>query len=321
MRSMVLIECENGSPVNGALCAVQAAKTLGPLVIVACGSGAKQAADYLGRLLGVERVVVALPPDEISGSLRAESLAPFLVTLFGQLDCTHLLSSSGAWARALLPRVAALMNVMAFSDVVAVVDSQTFTRPVHAGAALMSVRSTDPFQVFSVRPSAFVPADVCLDATSVPTDIVTVDLGTAISSSLVQRIKPVEGADVELIGARIVVSGGRGVGSVEGFSRIRPLAALLGAAVGASRAAVDAGYAAADSQVGQTGKSVAPELYIALGISGAMQHWAGMKDSKVIVAINKDPEAPIFQFSDYGVVADLFDFLPEFEKSLSQSTT
>ena len=192
-------------------------------------------------------------------------------------------------------------------------------RPVHAGAALMTLRSQESVQILTVRSSSF-EAPKPREGTPAPVQAlepISVEPSGERSAVLLERTQPQQDGAVELIGARVVVSGGRGTGSAAGFDRLRPLAKVLGAAVGASRAAVDAGFAAADSQVGQTGKSVAPELYIAVGISGAVQHWAGMKDAKVIVAINKDPDAPIFEFADYGLVADLFEALPQLQASIA----
>lgn len=317
MTSLVLLECENGIWAGGATSAVAAAQALGPIVVLASGSGLQEAALQMARLPGVQQVLIAPGEDDVA--LRAEALAPLVVAQCRRLACTQILAAAGAHARAVLPRVAALMGVMAFSDVVRIVDAQRFVRPVHAGAALMTVQSRDAVRIFSVRPSAFAqprPAD----GTAAPVEVLAAPVATvgAPSATRVERRLPSGDAGVELIGARVVVSGGRGVGSAEGFDRLRPLARALGAAVGASRAAVDAGYAAADAQVGQTGKSVAPDLYLALGISGAVQHWAGMKDSKMIVGVNKDPEAPIFQFADVGLVADLFDVVPVLEAALAK---
>jgi electron transfer flavoprotein alpha subunit len=311
---LVLVECEAGVPLTGALCAVTAAQALGAMQLLVHGEGAQDAAASLARLPGVARVVVATGPE--GASLAAESLTASLVHLVREAGCSHIVASAGASARALLPRAAALLGVMAISEVVQVVDRNTYVRPVHAGSALMTVQSRDEVQVFSIRASSFKPAEPVGGAQPAQVDVHVVQGSANPAATRLARQKPGDDA-VELVGARVVVSGGRGVGSAEGFTRLQPLAKLLGAAVGASRAAVDAGFAAADSQVGQTGKSVAPDLYIALGISGAVQHWAGMKDSKVIVAVNKDPEAPIFQFADYYVVGDLFEVLPALEQALA----
>jgi electron transfer flavoprotein alpha subunit len=288
------------------------------MVVLACGTGAQEAANLLAKFPGVSNVLAVAPSGD-GKPARAEALAPLIAHQCAQVPCTHVIASAGANARAVLSRAAALLGVMALSDVVQVVDASTFVRPAHAGAVLMTVRIDDEVRILSVRPSAFDPAEP--DDARTPAAIDTLAPPTASSSaSLVERQRPSVGADVELIGARVVVSGGRGVGSAEGFQTLRPLAQALGAAIGASRAAVDAGYAAADSQVGQTGKTVAPDIYLAMGISGAVQHWAGMKDSKMIVAVNKDPEAPIFQFADYGLVADLFDVVPVLRDSLAKAS-
>jgi electron transfer flavoprotein alpha subunit len=311
---MVLVECDAGTPATGSLCAVTAAQPLGSLLVVAYGDGAQQAAVSLARLPGVARVVAAMGPH--GAPLSAEVLAASLAQLVSEEGCTHLVSSAGSSARALLPRTAALLGVMGISEVVRIVDRSTYVRPVHAGSALMTVQLQDGVQVLSIRASSFTPAQAQHDAPAASVDLHVVPDNGSPAARRIARQKPGDDAE-ELVGARVVVSGGRGVGSAEGFARLQPLAKLLSAAIGASRAAVDAGFAAADSQVGQTGKSVAPELYIALGISGAVQHWAGMKDSKVIVAVNKDPEAPIFQFADYFVVGDLFEVLPALEQALA----
>jgi electron transfer flavoprotein alpha subunit len=243
-------------------------------------------------------------------------MAPFLVEQRAQLGCTHIVAAGNAWTRSVLPRVAALLDVMALSEVVTIEDRTTYVRPVHAGSALMTLRLEDPVQILTVRSSAFEAPHAHARAPA-PVQAVVLRSTNERSASLLERRPSRQDGDIELVGARIVVSGGRGMGSAEGFERLRALARVLGAALGASRAAVDAGFAAADAQVGQTGKCVAPDLYIAIGISGAVQHWAGMKDSKVIVAINKDPEAPIFQFADYGLVADLFEVLPMLQQSIA----
>jgi electron transfer flavoprotein alpha subunit len=311
MTSLVLIQCEGDRPVAGALTALRAVEALGPIVVLAVGDGAGCAAHELVRMPRVERVIAldtVTPP-------RAELMALLLVQQQARLLCTHLVAAGNAWTRGVLPRVAALLDVMALSEVIRVIDEQTYVRPVHSGSALMTVRLQEPVHVLTVRSSAF-QAPHPTNGPPAPMEVLALPAMNEPTVSFLERTQQQSDA-VELIGARVVISGGRGIGSAEGFDRLRPLAKLLGAAIGASRAAVDAGYAPADAQVGQTGKSVAPELYIAVGISGAVQHWAGMKDSKIIVAINKDPEAPIFQFADYGLVADLFEVLPQFQESLA----
>ena len=311
MTALVLIQCEGDRPVNGALSALRAAQPLGRIVVLACGEGAERAACELALMPHVERVLMldaANPP-------RAETMAPLLIEQQSRLVCTHIVAAASAWTRGVLPRVAALLDVMALSEVVKIIDEQTYVRPVHAGSALMTLRLQDSVHVLTIRSSAF-EAPRPGDGPPAAIELIALPPTNERSASLRERSQQ-QSDTVDLIGARVVISGGRGIGSAEGFERLRPLAKALGAAVGASRAAVDAGYAPADAQVGQTGKSVAPELYIAVGISGAVQHWAGMKDSKVIVAINKDPDAPIFGFADYGLVADLFEVLPELQDSIA----
>jgi electron transfer flavoprotein alpha subunit len=232
-----------------------------------------------------------------------------------ELQATHLVAASTLLGRSVLPRAAALLDLMPLSEIVAIVDAHTFERPVHAGAAIARLRSDDPVHVIGLRGSAFAPPATRAGAPA-PIERINWPAHTVASATVVERrVQAGEGLP-SLSGARIVVSGGRGVGSAEGYAQLQPLARSLGAALGASRAAVDSGFAEASQQVGQTGQSVAPDLYLAMGISGAVQHWAGMKDSKLIVAVNKDPEAPIFQFADLGLVADLFEVLPELEAGL-----
>ena len=311
MTTLVLVQCEAGRPVNGALAALRAAQPLGVIHVLCCGSGAGQAAVELASMPQVASVM-SLDTPELP---RAEKMAPFLVEQRTRLECSHIIAAANAWTRGLMPRTAALLNVMPLSEVVKIIDAKTYLRPVHAGAALMTLRSDEPVQILTVRSSAF-EAPKPHDGPAAPVADISIEASNQRSASLLERTQPQLDGAVELIGARVVISGGRGMGSAEGFERLRPLAKALGAAVGASRAAVDSGFAAPDLQVGQTGKSVAPELYIAVGISGAVQHWAGMKDAKVIVAINKDPDAPIFEFADYGLVADLAEALPQLQQSI-----
>ncbi|MCA0242351.1 MAG: electron transfer flavoprotein subunit alpha/FixB family protein [Proteobacteria bacterium] len=312
MSVLVLVPCDDGRPADGALAALGAAQALGPLQVLACGPGAAAAAAGLALLPQVQRVLVLEAP----ALPRAEAMAPWLAQQCAARGCTHLVATALAWPRALLPRTAALLDLMAVTEVVKIVDADTFVRPVHAGAALTTLRVPDALRILTVRASAFEPPQPQVREPA-PVEAVAPPPAESRSASALQRQLPQADGSVALIGARVVVSGGRGTGSAAGFDQLRPLAQALGAAVGASRAAVDAGYAPADRQVGQTGKSVAPELYFALGISGAVQHWAGMKDSKVIVAVNKDPEAPIFQFADYGLVADLFEVLPALQSGIA----
>ena len=262
-------------------------------------AGPASAAAEAATLSGVAKVLHA---DEAGNGL-AEGLADLIVSLAG--GYSHIAAAATAYAKNVLPRVAALLDVMILSDVTAIVDADTFERPIYAGNAIQTVKSSDAKKVFTVRTAAFAAAAAGGAAAVEAVAAKGSDLSTWVEDKVAASDRP------ELTSAKIVVSGGRGVGSQADFALIETLADKLGAAVGASRAAVDSGFAPNDWQVGQTGKVVAPALYVAVGISGAIQHLAGMKDSKIIVAINKDEEAPIFQVADYGLVADLFTAVPE----------
>ncbi|MFN3645751.1 MAG: electron transfer flavoprotein subunit alpha/FixB family protein [Gemmobacter sp.] len=295
--------------VNGGQLATDAvAKTLtavaglGEVHLLVAGPAA--AAAEAAKLQGAAKVLHA----EDAGHGLAEGLADLVVSLAG--GYSHIAAAATAYAKNVLPRVAALLDVMVLTDVTAVVDADTFERPIYAGNAIQTVKSSDAKKVFTVRTAAFAAAGM---GGSAPVEAVA-PKASALSSWVEDKVAASDRP--ELTSARIVVSGGRGVGSKESFDIIEKLADKLGAAVGASRAAVDSGYAPNDWQVGQTGKVVAPQLYVAVGISGAIQHLAGMKDSKVIVAINKDEEAPIFQVADYGLVGDLFAVVPELTAKL-----
>ena len=288
---------------------VTAAKAIGGDVdILVAGSGAGDAATAAAKIDGVRKVLHA--DGEQYAHRLAEPFADLIVSVAGDYDA--ILKSAATTGKNVMPRVAALLDVMQISEIVAVEAPDTFVRPIYAGNAMQTVKSSDAKKVITVRATSFSAAGeggsaevVSLDAPADP------GLSSFVGEELTKSERP------ELTGAKVVISGGRALGSYENFEKyIFPVADKLGAAVGASRAAVDAGYVPNDYQVGQTGKVVAPELYIAVGISGAIQHLAGMKDSKVIVAINKDEEAPIFQVADYGLVADLFKALPELESAL-----
>ncbi len=288
---------------------VSAAKALGGEVhLLVAGHQIEAAAQAAATLEGVSQVLVA--DDVRFDHGLVENLAELVVCL-GR-DYPHILAAASAQGKDLLPRVAALLDVSMLSDVVSVVSDDTFVRPIYAGNAMATVQSLDPIKVMTVRTSAF---DAVGEQSPAP--VVAASGGEDTGLSQFIGLERIESERPELGAARVVVSGGRGVGSGENFALIDALADALGGAVGASRAAVDAGYVPNDYQVGQTGKIVAPELYIAVGISGAIQHLAGMKDSKVIVAINKDPEAPIFQVADYGLEGDLFEVLPKLTEQLS----
>ena len=293
----------------------QTAKTLtaatqigGDVTILVAGSGAQAIADEAAKLAGVSKVLLA--DDASYANALAEPLAALIVSLAPSYDV--IIAPATASAKNVLPRVAAHLDVAQVSEIIEVISADTFKRPIYAGNAIQTVQSTDAKKVITVRTATFAPAS---SGGSAPVEAAGVaenpGVSSFVSDALASSDRP------ELTSAKIIISGGRALGSSEKFKELLlPVADKLGAAVGASRAAVDAGYAPNDWQVGQTGKVVAPQLYIAAGISGAIQHLAGMKDSKVIVAINKDEEAPIFQVADYGLVADLFDALPELEKAL-----
>ena len=287
--------------------ALTAAKQLGEVTVLCVGSSCSGAADEASKLDGVSKVLCA--EDEAYGHDLAEPVAALIVSLASPY--THILAPSTSASKNIMPRVAALLDVMVISEVTAVVDADTFERPIYAGNAIQTVKSVDTIKVATIRTSTF-------DATSFGGSalVTTIDPVANPGLSVWVEDKTAPSDRPELTSAGIVVSGGRGVGSQDEFKIIEALADKLGAAVGASRAAVDSGYAPNDWQVGQTGKVVAPDLYVAVGISGAIQHLAGMKDSKVIVAINKDEEAPIFQVADFGLVGDLFDIVPQLTEKL-----
>jgi electron transfer flavoprotein alpha subunit len=287
--------------------AVTAAAPLGAVTVLVVGASAREAAAQAATISGVAKVLVA--EDAVYGHRLAEPVAALILSLAD--GYSHIAAPATTDAKNILPRVAALLDVMVLSEVTGVVDAETFERPIYAGNAIQTVRSKDETKVITFRTSAFEAASV--DGSAAIEGVAAVE-NPGVSEWVEDKVA--ESDRPELTSAKIVVSGGRGVGSRESFAIIEALADKLGAAVGASRAAVDSGFAPNDWQVGQTGKVVAPALYIACGISGAIQHLAGMKDSKVIVAINKDEEAPIFQVADYGLVADLFDAVPALTANL-----
>lgn len=310
MSILVLAEHDNAALKPATLNAVTAAAKIGgDIHILVAGQGAQAVAEAAGKVAGVSKVLLA--DDAAYAHALPENLAPLVVNL--AKGYSHVLAAATSEGKNLLPRVAALLDVAAISDITGVVSADTFERPIYAGNAIATVQSADPIKVITVRTTAF-EAAAGGGSAAVETIAGTGDAGSAkfVGQELTKSERP------ELTQAKIVVSGGRGMQSGENFKLLEALADKLGAAVGASRAAVDAGFVPNDYQVGQTGKIVAPELYVAVGISGAIQHLAGMKDSKVIVAINKDEEAPIFQVADYGLVADLFKAVPELTAELSK---
>ncbi|SAI01289.1 electron transfer flavoprotein subunit alpha [Bordetella ansorpii] len=309
MTTLVIADHDNGRLKSATLNTVTAALAIGqPVHVLVAGDGVENLAQAASRVAGVQKVLVASAPQ--LGHQLAEDVAAQVVAL--ARPYRHILFAATAAGKNVAPRVAAELDVAQISEITAVVDADTYKRPIYAGNAIATVQSADAVKVITVRATAFEAA-----------------AGEG-GSGLVESVPPVDGNELsrfvrrevvrserpDLTGARVVVAGGRGLGSAENFTLLDPLANKLGAAIGASRAAVDSGYAPNDCQVGQTGKIVAPELYIAVGISGAIQHLAGMKDSKVIVAVNKDAEAPIFGVADYGVVGDLFEVVPSLTASL-----
>ena len=311
MASLVLLDHENGEIKQPSRSAVAAASKLGEVHALVAGHDIAAAAAAAARLPGVTKVHVADMP--ILSHALAEPLAALLVQMAAHHD--HLFAASTAIGKNVMPRVAAMLDVQPISDIAQVIDGDTFVRPIYAGNAMATVRSLDAKKVITVRAASFDP--VAAEGGSATIETVGLETGTATSRFVSAELSKSERP--ELTAAKIVVSGGRGMQNGENFKLLEPLADKLGAAVGASRAAVDAGFVPNDYQVGQTGKIVAPDLYVAIGISGAIQHLAGMKDSKVIVAINKDEEAPIFQVADYGLVGDLFTVLPELQAELERT--
>ena len=312
MSALVVAEHDNAALKPATLNAVAAAtKIAGQDVdILVAGKGCRAMAEAAAKIAGVRKVLLA--DDAAYDHGLAENVAPLVVKLAE--SHSHLLAPATTSGKNLMPRVAALLDVMQISDISAVVSPDTFVRPIYAGNALQTVQSKDPIKVITVRGTAFPPGDATGGSAAIETVASTGPAGLSefLRAELSKSERP------ELTSARIIISGGRGMQSGDNFHLLEKVADILGAAVGASRAAVDAGFVPNDYQVGQTGKIVAPELYIAVGISGAIQHLAGMKDSKVIVAINKDEEAPIFQIADYGLVGDLFKILPELDAELER---
>ena len=311
MAVLVVADHDNTALVPIILNTVTAAAAINDDVhLLVAGENAGTAAEAAARVAGVSAVLHADSP--AYGHQLAEALAPLIVGLAGSYS--HVLFPSNTTGKNVAPRVAALLDVAQISDIVEVISEDTFVRPIYAGNAMATVQSTDPVKIITVRGTAFAAAAEDGGSAAVQGTDGAEDPG--LSSFLGQELTKSERP--ELTAARVIISGGRGMQSGENFEIIERIADKLGAAVGASRAAVDAGYKPNDYQVGQTGKVVAPELYIAVGISGAIQHLAGMKDSKIIVAINKDEEAPIFSVADYGIVGDLFKVVPELEDELEK---
>ncbi len=308
MTALILAEHDGASIKDATLSTVTAAATYGDIHLLVAGSNCQAAAEAACSIAGVSKVLVA--DDAAYAHPLAEELAPLIISLAG--DYEAILAPATTSGKNIMPRVAAALDVAQISEIISVIDANTFQRPIYAGNAIATVQTSDAKKVITVRTTAFDKA--AAEGGSATSETVSAtakaNISEFVSAELSSSDRP------ELTSAKIIISGGRGMGSGENFALVDAVADKLGAAVGASRAAVDAGFVPNDYQVGQTGKIVAPDLYIAVGISGAIQHLAGMKDSKVIVAINKDEEAPIFQVADYGLVADLFDALPELEKAL-----
>jgi len=309
MTILVIAEHDHKSIKPATLNVVAAAKEIGDDIhVLVAGTDCAGAAEAAAKIEGVAKVLKCDAP-ELQKRL-AENLAPVIVNAAGEYS--HILAPATTFGKNVMPRAAALLDTQQISDITKVIDADTFERPIYAGNALATVKSSDDKKIITVRGTAFDP--VAAEGGSASVEDISSQGDSGLSSFVKQELS--ESERPELTAASIVVSGGRGVGSGENFDLIEKLADKLGAAVGASRAAVDAGYVPNDYQVGQTGKVVAPQLYIAVGISGAIQHLAGMKDSKYIVAINKDEEAPIFGVADYGLVGDLFEIVPELTEKL-----
>ena len=308
MSILLIAEHDNKELAPAVANALTAATQLGSdISILVAGNGCSGVAEQASKLAGASKVIMVEAPHYENG--LAEEMAPLIVSLAA--DRTHIIAASTSWGKNILPRAAALLDSQMITEITAVVSANEFERPIYAGNAMTVVNSSDKVKVISVRATSF---EAALETSSASVEagnaLEPAGLSSWVSQDLTVSERP------ELTSAKIVVLGGRGMQNGENFAMLEKVADKLGAAVGASRAAVDAGYVPNDYQVGQTGKVVAPDLYIAVGISGAIQHLAGMKDSKTIVAINKDEEAPIFQVADYGLVADLFDAVPDLESSL-----
>ncbi|WP_454862607.1 electron transfer flavoprotein subunit alpha/FixB family protein [Paraburkholderia fungorum] len=313
MTTLVIAEHDNASIKVATLNTVAAAAKIGgDIHVLVAGSNAQAAADAAAKIAGVSKVLLADAPQLADG--LAENLEATALTV--AKNYSHILAPATASGKNVAPRLAAKLDVAQISDITAVVSSETFERPIYAGNAIATVQSADPVKVITVRATGFDP--VAADGGSATIDRIEATADKGVSKFVSREVTKLDRP--ELTSAKTIVSGGRGLGNGENYTKVlEPLADKLGAALGASRAAVDAGFVPNDYQVGQTGKIVAPQLYIAVGISGAIQHLAGMKDSKVIVAINKDEEAPIFSVADYGIVGDLFTIVPEFVAALAEA--
>jgi electron transfer flavoprotein alpha subunit len=309
MKTLVLVEHDNKTLKDATLAAVTAASQLGDVDLLVAGSGCGAVAEAASKIAGVGKVLIA--DDTAYANALPENIAPLAARLMESHDA--FLAPATTTGKNVAPRVAALLDVMQLSDILSIESADTFTRPIYAGNAIATVKTSDKKLVVTVRGTAFAKASASGGSASIEAISGTGDAGLSgfVSAELDTSSRP------ELTSAKVIISGGRGLGSGENYHKlIDPLADKLNAAVGASRAAVDAGYVPNDYQVGQTGKIVAPEIYIAIGISGAIQHLAGMKDSKIIVAINKDEDAPIFSVADIGLVGDLFTIVPELTSKL-----
>jgi electron transfer flavoprotein alpha subunit len=309
MTVLVIADHDNSALKGAVMNTVTAASALGDVHVLIAGKDCNAAAEQAAALTGVGKVLMA--DADIYAHALAETITPLVLSIAG--DYSHILLPATTFGKNAAPRIAALLDTQQLSDISGVVDADTFERPIYAGNAIATVKSADPVKVITVRGTAFDAAQPGESAEiSAINDAGDPGLSRFIGTELTKSDRP------ELTAAKVIISGGRGMQSGDNFVLLEKVADILGAAVGASRAAVDSGFVSNDYQVGQTGKIVAPELYIAVGISGAIQHLAGMKDSKVIVAINKDEEAPIFQIADYGLVADLFTAVPALEAELNK---
>lgn len=311
MNTLVIAEHDNKNLKPATLQTITAAQQIGnPITVLVVGHQCQAVAEAASKVEGVTKVIVA------DASVYEHPLAENIAKLITQLaiQFTYVLAPATTYGKNIMPRVAALLDVAQISDVIKVISADTFVRPIYAGNALATVQTNDPYKIITVRTTAF--ANALTQATPAAIEACSIVVENTQTKFVKHELSA--SARPELTAARVIISGGRGMQNGENFKLLETLADQLNAAIGASRAAVDAGFVPNDYQVGQTGKVVAPELYIAVGISGAIQHLAGMKDSKVIVAINKDPDAPIFQLADYGLVGDLFELLPQLVEELQK---